>query len=141
MDEWPGDSVNIITVTHRQPLVARLVWVADQSPRPLDVTCISLARVGAGLSARGRLERLCPRNGILTQTDHVRAAVGRNYVDATPTSGTIYVGGGPETLCVDVSVTTNDVPETAGFVVGRPSGSNLGVDRRRTACLRGIFFR
>ncbi|GAC1352048.1 MAG: hypothetical protein NVSMB1_11050 [Polyangiales bacterium] len=43
-----------------------------------------------------------PTNGILTQTDHVRVAVGRNYVDATPTSGTIYVGGGTETLIVDV---------------------------------------
>jgi transglutaminase-like putative cysteine protease/predicted glutamine amidotransferase len=46
-----------------------------------------------------------PTNGILTQTDHVRVAVGRNYRDATPTSGTIFVGGGPETLEVDVTVT------------------------------------
>jgi transglutaminase-like putative cysteine protease/predicted glutamine amidotransferase len=45
-----------------------------------------------------------PTNGILTQTDHVRVAVGRNYLDATPTSGTIYVGGGGETLAVNVSV-------------------------------------
>jgi transglutaminase-like putative cysteine protease/predicted glutamine amidotransferase len=45
-----------------------------------------------------------PTNGILTQTDHVRVAVGRNYVDATPTSGTIYLGGGAETLEVDVRV-------------------------------------
>ena len=45
-----------------------------------------------------------PTNGILTQTQHVRVAVGRNYVDATPTSGTIYVGGGAETLSVDVRV-------------------------------------
>jgi len=45
-----------------------------------------------------------PTNGILTQTEHVRVAVGRNYIDATPTSGTIYVGGGPETLEVDVKV-------------------------------------
>lgn len=43
-----------------------------------------------------------PTNGILTQTDHVRVAVGRNYLDATPTSGTIYVGGGGETLSVEV---------------------------------------
>jgi transglutaminase-like putative cysteine protease/predicted glutamine amidotransferase len=44
-----------------------------------------------------------PTNGILTQTDHVRVAVGRNYVDATPTSGTIVLGGGgTETLSVDV---------------------------------------
>jgi transglutaminase-like putative cysteine protease/predicted glutamine amidotransferase len=45
-----------------------------------------------------------PTNGILTQTDHVRVAVGRNYLDATPTSGTIFVGGGGETLSVDVRV-------------------------------------
>lgn len=45
-----------------------------------------------------------PTNGVLTQTDHVRVAVGRNYGDATPTSGTIYVGGGLETLQVDVRV-------------------------------------
>lgn len=45
-----------------------------------------------------------PTNGILTQTDHVRVGVGRNYVDATPTSGTLYVGGGTETLTVDVRV-------------------------------------
>ncbi|MDB4960740.1 MAG: hypothetical protein JWP01_739 [Myxococcales bacterium] len=45
-----------------------------------------------------------PTNGILTQTDHVRVAVGRNYLDATPTSGTIFVGGGGETLAVEVRV-------------------------------------
>jgi transglutaminase-like putative cysteine protease/predicted glutamine amidotransferase len=45
-----------------------------------------------------------PTNGVLTQTEHIRVAVGRNYVDATPTSGTIYVGGGRETLEVDVKV-------------------------------------
>lgn len=46
-----------------------------------------------------------PTNGILTQTDHVRVAVGRNYRDATPTSGVIYVGGGGETLEVEVQMT------------------------------------
>ncbi|HVV86901.1 MAG TPA: class II glutamine amidotransferase [Kofleriaceae bacterium] len=51
-----------------------------------------------------------PTNGILTQTEHVRVAVGRNYLDATPTSGTIYVGGGPETLEVDVRVDLVDGP-------------------------------
>jgi transglutaminase-like putative cysteine protease len=45
-----------------------------------------------------------PTNGVLTQTDHIRVAVGRSYTDATPTSGTIFVGGGPETLEVDVKV-------------------------------------
>ncbi len=43
-----------------------------------------------------------PTNGIVTQTDHVRVAHGRTYVDATPTSGTIFVGGGGETLEVAV---------------------------------------
>jgi len=46
-----------------------------------------------------------PTNGVLTQTDHVRIAVGRNYIDATPTSGTIYVGGGRESLEVEVRLT------------------------------------
>lgn len=46
-----------------------------------------------------------PTNGILTQTDHIRVAVGRNYLDATPTSGTIFVGGGGETLAVSVTCT------------------------------------
>ncbi|MCU0682818.1 MAG: class II glutamine amidotransferase [Polyangiaceae bacterium] len=45
-----------------------------------------------------------PTNGVLTQTDHVRVSVGRNYMDATPTSGTLFVGGGCETLDVSVSV-------------------------------------
>lgn len=41
---------------------------------------------------------------MLTQTEHLRVATGRNYIDATPTSGTIFVGGGGETLEVDVRV-------------------------------------
>lgn len=45
-----------------------------------------------------------PTNGVLTQTDHVRVSWGRSYVDATPTSGTLYVGGGIETLGVEVRV-------------------------------------
>jgi transglutaminase-like putative cysteine protease/predicted glutamine amidotransferase len=45
-----------------------------------------------------------PTNGILTQTDHIRISVGRSYIDATPTSGTIYAGGGAEALTVDVRV-------------------------------------
>jgi transglutaminase-like putative cysteine protease len=49
-----------------------------------------------------------PTNGVLTQTDHIRVAVGRNYVDATPTSGTIFVGGGAETLEVTVTVEEED---------------------------------
>jgi len=49
-----------------------------------------------------------PTNGRLTTTEHVRVATGRSYVDATPTSGTIYVGGGGEALEVAVSVTLLD---------------------------------
>ncbi len=45
-----------------------------------------------------------PTNGIITQTSHVRVAVGRSWRDATPTSGVIYVGGAGETLGVDVRV-------------------------------------
>jgi transglutaminase-like putative cysteine protease len=45
-----------------------------------------------------------PTNGVLTQTEHVRVAAGRNYIDATPTSGTLYAGGGGETLSVEVSL-------------------------------------
>jgi transglutaminase-like putative cysteine protease len=45
-----------------------------------------------------------PTNGIVTQTSHVRVAVGRSWRDATPTSGTIYLGGSGETLEVDVRV-------------------------------------
>lgn len=51
---------------------------------------------------------LDPTNGILTQTEHIRVAVGRSYVDATPTSGTLYVGGSDETLEVEVRVEPSD---------------------------------
>ena len=47
---------------------------------------------------------LDPTNGIVTSTNHVRLSVGVTYRDATPTSGTIYVGGGSETLVVEVRV-------------------------------------
>ncbi len=45
-----------------------------------------------------------PTNGCRAGLDHVCVAVGRNYRDATPTSGTIYQGGGTETLRVLVEV-------------------------------------
>jgi transglutaminase-like putative cysteine protease/predicted glutamine amidotransferase len=49
-----------------------------------------------------------PTNGILTQTEHVRVAVGRSYRDTAPTSGTIFVGGGGEELEVEVRVSTGE---------------------------------
>jgi transglutaminase-like putative cysteine protease len=45
-----------------------------------------------------------PTNGCLAGQDHVRVASGRNYVDAAPTTGTIYKGRGKETLAVTVRV-------------------------------------
>lgn len=43
-----------------------------------------------------------PTNGKMVDQDYIRVACGRNYIDATPTSGTIYKGGGDETLTVEV---------------------------------------
>jgi len=45
-----------------------------------------------------------PTNGRQVGSEHVRVACGRNYRDATPTSGTIYRGGGTETLGITVRV-------------------------------------
>jgi len=45
-----------------------------------------------------------PTNGKLVGQEHVRIACGRNYRDATPTMGTLYKGGGGETLEVAVKV-------------------------------------
>ena len=45
-----------------------------------------------------------PTNGTVTQTQHIRTAVGRNFIDAAPTAGTIFIGGAGETLEVDVRV-------------------------------------
>jgi transglutaminase-like putative cysteine protease/predicted glutamine amidotransferase len=45
-----------------------------------------------------------PTNGIRASSDHIRVACGRNYHDATPTSGTIYQGGGKESLWINVQV-------------------------------------
>ncbi len=47
---------------------------------------------------------LDPTNGRQVGSEHVRVACGRNYRDATPTSGTIYRGGGTETLSITVRV-------------------------------------
>lgn len=46
-----------------------------------------------------------PTNGTMAALDHVRLACGRTYVDATPTSGTLYRGGGGESLRVRVQTT------------------------------------
>ncbi|MXB23101.1 class II glutamine amidotransferase [Francisella tularensis] len=45
-----------------------------------------------------------PTNGCEVNSDHVHIACGRHYIDATPTAGTIYRGGGSETLSIDVKV-------------------------------------
>ena len=47
-----------------------------------------------------------PTNGCKVSKDHIRIAFGRHYVDATPTNGTIFKGGGgKETLTVEVKMT------------------------------------
>lgn len=79
------------------------IYVAPQNPTQVQ-SLASHAWVQVYLPEIGWLG-LDPTNGVLTQTDHIRVAVGRNYGDATPTSGTIYHGGGTETLSVDVQVT------------------------------------
>jgi len=45
-----------------------------------------------------------PTNGCLAGSDHVRTACGRQFRDAAPTTGTIYRGGGLETLEIRVRV-------------------------------------
>ena len=57
-----------------------------------------------------------PTNGVLPQTGHVRVAVGRNYRDATPTSGTLYGSGGKETMGVEVEVTDALNMQAAGVL-------------------------
>jgi transglutaminase-like putative cysteine protease/predicted glutamine amidotransferase len=47
-----------------------------------------------------------PTNGCVAGDNHIRIASGRNYVDATPTTGTIYKGGGREDLAIFVHVKT-----------------------------------
>jgi transglutaminase-like putative cysteine protease len=54
-----------------------------------------------------------PTNGSLVGRDHVRVACGRNFRDAAPTSGTIYRGGGRETLEIDVHVERRQSAPTA----------------------------
>jgi transglutaminase-like putative cysteine protease len=51
---------------------------------------------------------LDPTNGMAAVLDHIRVATGRNYRDATPTSGVIKVGGGEERLSVSVRVEVLD---------------------------------
>ena len=55
-----------------------------------------------------------PTNGCLVDLDHIRVAAGRNYRDATPTAGTLYAGGGGETLEVAVKVRRIDPPNGPG---------------------------
>ncbi len=54
-----------------------------------------------------------PTNGCLAGADHVRIACGRQFRDAAPTTGTIYRGGGFETLEVSVRVERLDDPLTS----------------------------
>ena len=89
----------------RLPLHGSQARRTDVRPRHLTRGCRSIfpRSAGAGLD---------PTNGCVTSTDHVRLAVGCSYRDATPTSGTIYVGGGGETLEVEVRVERDEMSES-----------------------------
>jgi transglutaminase-like putative cysteine protease/predicted glutamine amidotransferase len=63
-----------------------------------------------------------PTNGCLAGVDHVRVACGRNYRDATPTSGTIYRGGAGERLHVEVLVEEVASEALAGLLAGFEAG-------------------
>lgn len=52
-----------------------------------------------------------PTNGCLASLDHVCVATGRNYRDATPTSGTLYKGGKNERLSVRVELQQLPTPD------------------------------
>lgn len=52
-----------------------------------------------------------PTNGCIIGHDHVQVACGRNYRDATPTSGTVH-GGGIETICVEVRINEHTSGDT-----------------------------
>jgi hypothetical protein len=52
-----------------------------------------------------RAWRINPTDGVLAGLDHICVACGRNYRDATPTQGTIFKGGGGESLTTTVEVT------------------------------------
>lgn len=45
-----------------------------------------------------------PTNACLCNHDHIKVACGRSYLDATPTSGTLYKGGAGERLTAQVKV-------------------------------------
>ena len=53
-----------------------------------------------------------PTNGTLPQTDHVRVAYGRHYLDAAPTEGTLF-GQANETMTLEVEVTEEPGAVTA----------------------------
>ena len=85
-----------------------------------------LPRLGGGVPARDRLAGYDPTNGCRAGADHVRVACGRNYRDATPTSGVIHRGGGGEHL--DIDVRAADVTRPAGTAPGdtTPMGTAPG---------------
>jgi transglutaminase-like putative cysteine protease len=57
-----------------------------------------------------------PTNGSLVDQDHVRVACGRDYRDATATSGTIFKSGDGETLTVKVRVEVGRSGDEVGAV-------------------------
>ena len=93
-------------------VIERLQWLAAAGFQPFAVRHVQQQLSGrvqrpdlAGVLYRDmdgdpRCPSVRPR-----RVHRFRVAVGRNYIDATPTSGTIYVGGGRESLEVEVRLT------------------------------------
>jgi len=59
-----------------------------------------------------------PTNFCMVGKNHISIACGRIYADTSPTTGTIYRGGGKETLSVDVRVVLLDGLESHQFENG-----------------------
>ena len=53
-----------------------------------------------------------PTNGVLPETNHIRVAYGRHYLDATPTEGTLY-SRAEETMTLEVEVNEEPRPVPA----------------------------
>ncbi len=77
-----------------------------------------------------------PTNGVLASLDHVRVGYGRNYMDATPTAGTLYTAAA-ETMNVDVTVSEVDSGLSAGSPAHRQAPVAPSTQRQRRARDRG----
>lgn len=83
------------------------VWVGPQDPSRAAMAQASHAWAEVYLPDVG-WKGFDPTNGTQVRTEHIRVAVGRHYRDTAPTAGTLFLGGGRETLEVSVHTTRLD---------------------------------